>query len=100
FASLSADDVIERLDAATIANAHVNDMAGVWAHPQLEARQRWSEVGSPAGQLPALLPPGRNSAFAPRMDPIPALGQHTDALLAELGYGADDIQRLHEQGAV
>lgn len=100
FASLSADDVIERLDAATIANAHVNDMAGVWAHPQLEARQRWSEVGSPAGQLPALLPPGRNSAFAPRMDPIPALGQHTDALLTELGYGADDIQRLHEQGAV
>ena len=100
FASLSADDVIERLDAATIANAHVNDMAGVWGHPQLKARQRWSEVGSPAGQLPALLPPGRNSAFAPRMDPIPALGQHTDALLAELGYGADDIQRLHEQGAV
>lgn len=100
FASLSADDVIERLDAATIANAHVNDMAGVWAHPQLKARQRWSEVGSPAGQLPALLPPGRNSAFGPRMDPIPALGQHTDALLTELGYGADDIQRLHEQGAV
>ncbi|UPQ84328.1 CoA transferase [Pseudomonas knackmussii] len=100
FASLSADDVIERLDAATIANAHVNDMAGVWGHPQLKARQRWSEVGSPAGQLPALLPPGRNSAFAPRMDPIPALGQHTDALLTELGYGADDIQRLHEQGAV
>lgn len=100
FASLSADDVIERLDAASIANAHVNDMAGVWAHPQLKSRQRWSEVGSPAGQLPALLPPGRNSAFAPRMDPIPALGQHTDALLTELGYGADDIQRLHEQGAV
>ncbi|WP_222911498.1 CaiB/BaiF CoA transferase family protein [Pseudomonas sp. DNDY-54] len=100
FASLSADDVIERLDAATIANAHVNDMAGVWGHPQLKTRQRWSEVGSPAGQLPALLPPGRNSAFAPRMDPIPALGQHTDALLTELGYGAADIQRLHEQGAV
>ena len=92
--------MIARLDAAPIANAHVNDMAGVWAHPQLEARQRWSEVDSPAGRLPALLPPGRNSAFAPRMDPIPALGQHTDSLLAELGYAPGDIQRLHEQGAV
>jgi itaconate CoA-transferase len=100
FSSLTAEQVIERLEAASIANAHVNDMAGVWAHPQLEARQRWSEVDSPSGRLPALLPPGRNVAFTPRMDPIPALGQHTDALLTELGYGPDDIQRLHEQGAV
>jgi itaconate CoA-transferase len=100
FSQLSAEQVIERLDAAPIANAHVNDMAGVWEHPQLKARQRWSEVGSPAGQLPALLPPGRNSAFAPRMDPIPALGQHTDALLAELGYAPEEIYRLHKQGAV
>ncbi len=100
FSRLSAEEVIARLDAAPIANAHVNDMAGVWAHPQLKARQRWSEVDSPAGRLPALLPPGRNSAFAPRMDPIPALGQHTDSLLAELGYAPGDIQRLHEQGAV
>jgi itaconate CoA-transferase len=100
FSRLSADEVIARLDAAPIANAHVNDMAGVWAHPQLQARQRWSEVDSPSGKLPALLPPGRNEAFTPRMDPIPALGQHTDALLSELGYAPGDIQRLHEQGAV
>lgn len=100
FSSLTAEQVIERLEVASIANAHVNDMAGVWAHPQLQARQRWSEVDSPSGRLPALLPPGRNAAFAPRMDPIPALGQHTDALLAELGYAPADIQRLHEQGAV
>jgi len=100
FGKLTADEVITRLDAAPIANAHVNDMAGVWAHPQLKARQRWSEVGSPAGELPALLPPGRNSAFSPRMDPIPALGQHTDALLGELRYAQGDIRRLHEQGAV
>ncbi|WP_217477116.1 CaiB/BaiF CoA transferase family protein [Stutzerimonas stutzeri] len=97
FAELSAEQVIERLDAAPIANAHVNDMAGVWAHPQLKARQRWSQVGSPAGELPALLPPGSNSAFAPRMDPIPALGEHTEQVLAELGYSPDEIQRL--QGA-
>ena len=97
---MSADEVIARLDAASIANAHVNDMAGVWAHPQLKARDRWREVDSPAGKLPALLPPGRNLAFEPRMDPVPHLGEHTDSLLNELGYGATDIQRLHQQGAV
>ena len=100
FSRMSTAQVIERLELAQIANAQVNDMAGVWAHPQLEARQRWRQVDSPSGSLPALLPPGRNSAFEPRMDAIPALGQHTDALLAELGYGAGDIQRLHQQGAV
>ncbi|CAD5110556.1 CaiB/BaiF CoA transferase family protein [Zestomonas carbonaria] len=100
FSRMSAGQVIERLELAQIANAQVNDMAGVWAHPQLKARQRWSEVGSPAGPLPALLPPGRNTAFEPRMDPVPDLGQHTDSLLAELGYAPTDIQRLHEQGTV
>ncbi|MCO5785827.1 CoA transferase [Pseudomonas sp. G11-1] len=100
FGKLTADEVIARLDAAPIANAHVNDMAGVWAHPQLKARQRWSEVGSPAGSLPALLPPGRNAAFEPRMDAVPSLGEHTDSLLAELGYAAADIAQLRQQGAV
>ncbi|TLX59483.1 CoA transferase [Stutzerimonas nosocomialis] len=100
FAGLSAEEVIARLDSAPIANAHVNDMAGVWAHPQLKARQRWSEVGSPAGPLPALLPPGRNAAFEPRMDPVPALGEHSSRLLAELGYAEGDIERLREQGVI
>ena len=100
FSRMSTAQVIERLELAQIANAQVNDMAGVWAHPQLEARQRWRQVDSPSGSLPALLPPGRNNAFEPRMDAIPALGQHTDTLLAELGYAAGDIQRLHQQGAV
>ncbi|MBV7564897.1 CaiB/BaiF CoA-transferase family protein [Pseudomonas sp. sia0905] len=100
FASLSAEQVIERLEQAQIANAHVNDMAGVWAHPQLKARDRWRQVDSPAGSLPALLPPGSNSAFAPRMDPVPALGEHTDALLAELGYGEAHIAGLKVSGAV
>ena len=100
FAALSSDEVIARLDAAPIANAHVNDMASVWAHPQLKARQRWVEVDSPAGTLPALLPPGRNAAFEPRMDAVPGLGEHTDSLLAELGYAAGDIQHLRQQGAV
>ena len=100
FAGLSAEQVIERLEAAQIANAHVNDMAGVWAHPQLQARDCWREVDSPSGPLPALLPPGRNNAFAPRMDPVPALGQHTESLLAELGFAEGDIRQLREAGAV
>ena len=74
-------------------------MHEVWEHPQLAARSRWCEVGSPAGPLPAMLPPGRGSDST-RMDPIPALGEHTDAILAELGYGAADIASLREAGAV
>jgi itaconate CoA-transferase len=100
FATLTLAQVIERLEAAQIANASVNDMAGVWAHPQLRARQRWRDIGSPKGTLPALLPPGGSDAFTPRMDPVPDVGQHTDAVLTALGYGADDIARLRAEKAV
>ncbi|MBS0469143.1 MAG: CoA transferase [Proteobacteria bacterium] len=95
FASLSAAQVVERLEAAGIANARVNDMADLWAHPQLQARQRWSEVDSPVGRIPALLPPGVNSAFDYRMDAVPAVGQHNSAILAELGWSAEQIAALH-----
>ena len=81
FAKLTTAEVCERLDQAPIANARMNDMEGLWAHPQLAARQRWQTVGSPAGDIPALLPPGKNSAFTYRMDPIPQLGEHTGAIL-------------------
>ena len=100
FSALTADQVIERLEAAQIANARVNDMHDVWAHPQLKARQRWTEVATPAGPIPALLPPGTTPVFAPRMDAVPALGQHTEAILRELGWSAEAIGRLREQGAV
>jgi len=85
FSSLTAEQVVERLDSAQIANANMNSMADLWAHPQLKARERWTSVGSPAGDLPALLPPGKQSSFDYRMDAIPKVGEHTQAILAELG---------------
>ncbi|OBY89818.1 CoA-transferase [Pseudomonas sp. AU11447] len=100
FSALGTEQVVERLEQAQIANAHVNDMRGLWQHPQLAARDRWREIDSPAGRLPALLPPVNSNAYAPRMDAVPALGEQTDDLLRELGYTPGDIQRLHEQGAV
>jgi itaconate CoA-transferase len=91
FAGLSTVEVEGRLDRAQIANGRMNDMAGLWAHPQLKARDRWRSVGSPAGHIPALLPPGRNNSFEYRMDRVPAVGEHTDAILRELGLSPEDL---------
>ncbi|MBD8475039.1 CoA transferase [Pseudomonas sp. CFBP 8770] len=100
FAQLSVEQVLARLEAAQIANAQVNDMAGVWRHPQLAARQRWREVDSPSGKLPALLPPASSTAFVPRMDAVPALGQHTAGILEELGYSADQQAQMSASGVI
>ena len=85
FSHMTTPHVEQRLDDAQIANARMNDMAGLWGHPQLKARDRWRNVQSPAGEIPALLPPGRNSSFDYRMDAIPGIGEHTEAILRELG---------------
>ncbi|WP_454766907.1 CaiB/BaiF CoA transferase family protein [Cupriavidus campinensis] len=97
FSHLTAEQVVQRLEDAKIANASVNTMADVWRHPQLAARGRWRTVGSPVGDIPALLPPGLTDA---RMDPIPAVGQHTDAILAEIGCSAAQVAQLHADGVV
>jgi len=100
FTGMSTSEVTRKLDEAQIANARMNGMAELWAHPQLKARERWRQVGSPVGDIPALLPPGRVSSFEYRMDPVPAVGQHTHAILRELGQGDDDIAALQETGAI
>ncbi|HEX2539468.1 MAG TPA: CaiB/BaiF CoA-transferase family protein [Caldimonas sp.] len=100
FAGLDTAQVLARLDHAQIANARVNTMAEVWSHAQLQARGRWAEVQTPAGPVPALLPPGVADASEACMGAVPALGQHTDALLAELGLDAAAIARLRVQQAV
>jgi crotonobetainyl-CoA:carnitine CoA-transferase CaiB-like acyl-CoA transferase len=100
FAPLTAAQAIERIEDAQIANAQVNDMHAVWAHPQLRARDRWRDVETAAGTIPALLPPGSWADGPPRMDAVPALGQHTDSILAALGYKADAIDALRAAQAI
>jgi itaconate CoA-transferase len=96
-AQLDAAQLVALLDEAQIANAQVNGMAEVWAHPQLKARGRWTTVATPAGTVPALLPPGMTEA---RMDAIPALGQHSEPVLAELGYDAARIAQFRRDGVI
>jgi itaconate CoA-transferase len=86
FSRLTGAEVRARLDAAQIANADVNTMHDVWGHPQLAARNRWTRVHSPAGELPALKPPAVNDQFDYRLDPIPGVGEHNAAILRELGF--------------
>jgi len=100
FARMKAEEVVSKLDAADIANARINTPQEVWDHPQLKARNRWREVGSPAGPLPVLLPPVTMPEFEARLDPIPAIGEHTDCVLADIGYSAADIAELRKTAAV
>jgi len=83
--TISADDAIDRLEAAGIANARLRDLAGLVGHEQLAARNRWREVDSPVGPIKALVPPATLDGDEPVMGPIPALGQHSEQILAELG---------------
>jgi itaconate CoA-transferase len=94
FSKLSTAQVVARLEAADIANARLNSLQEFWNHPQLAARGRWTKVGSPAGELDALKPPANISGSEPRMDAIPAVGQHSRAILAELGFSEAEIERL------
>ncbi|MCA8315292.1 CoA transferase [Burkholderia multivorans] len=100
FADLTAQDVIARLDEAQIANAAVNQVGDLWTHPQLHARGRFRTVGSPAGELQVLLPPATIDSFDVRMDPVPALGEHSAAILRELGRSDADIEQLRADGVI
>jgi crotonobetainyl-CoA:carnitine CoA-transferase CaiB-like acyl-CoA transferase len=99
FSHLSGEELVRRLDAAQIANARVNDMREVWEHPQLRARARWVDVDTPAGRIAAPVPPGISGREA-RMGPVPALGEHTNAILAELGFTAEKISGLRAAKAI
>jgi crotonobetainyl-CoA:carnitine CoA-transferase CaiB-like acyl-CoA transferase len=100
FASLTAEEVVRRLEAAQIANARMNTVAEFIAHPQLAARQKWTQVDSPAGALRALVPPFGFDDAEPRMDPIPALGGHTELILRELGIDTATIASWRRAGII
>jgi crotonobetainyl-CoA:carnitine CoA-transferase CaiB-like acyl-CoA transferase len=100
FGAHPSSEMLARLDRAGIATARLNGVADFAAHPQLEARHRWREVGSPVGPLAALAPPGLPDDVEPRMDPVPALGEHTDRVLAELGFDAAAIAAWRDAGAI
>lgn len=100
FKALTAEQVIARLDAAGIANARINTPEEVWNHPQLKERGRWREMGSPVGPLPTLLPPATLDGFEARTDPVPALGEHTDRILGDIGYSAAEIAEFRATAAV
>jgi itaconate CoA-transferase len=96
FSGMTGDEVVARLDEAKIGNSSMNDMQHVWNHKQLAARNRWTEVDTPVGKVKAMMPPGVPESFEPRMDAIPDIGEHTDAILAELGYSGEQISKLHD----
>lgn len=100
FSVLKKEEVIARLEASGIAYSEMREMEEVWDHPQFAARGRWREVGSPAGPLPALAPPANLEGIEARMDPIPALGEHTESILRELKYGDGDIARMKSEGVL
>ena len=100
FLALTSEQVIARLDAAQIANARLNTVAEFCTHPQLEARNRWREVDSPVGLLRSLRPPVTMEAVEPAMGKIPSVGEHTEAILHELGNGPQAVARLRQAGAI
>lgn len=98
--SLSSDEIMKRLDTAEIANAQVNTMHDFWGHKQLLARNRWREISTPVGRVPALIPPGSWDAGEPRMDRVPALGEDTSSILKSLGVTLNELEELRKSGFI
>ena len=98
--TLTATELATRLETASIAHARMNSMTEYLRHPQLVERDRWTDIGSPAGLLRAMLPPVRVEGTTPALGPVPSVGQHTDAILAELGVGRDTIALWRDEGVI
>ncbi|CAL9652287.1 Acetyl-CoA:oxalate CoA-transferase [Streptomyces sp. enrichment culture] len=100
FARSDAEELLADLEAIGIACAGVNDVAAFLDHPVLAARDRWREVGVPGATVQALLPPADLAGLPARMDPVPAVGEHTEAILTELGHSPGDIEALRADSVV
>ena len=100
FSTLTTEQLVEKLDAAGIANAHLNSPEEVWRHAQLQARDRWREMGSPKGKLPTLLPPATHDSFEAHIGAVPEIGEHTENILLELGFTEEEITELRLANAI
>ncbi len=100
FEQLSLEVVMERLEAANVATAHMNSVLEFAEHPQLTARNRWHSVESPVGPLPALCPPVQLEGMGVKMGSIPELGEHTLAILQQLGFAPDAVEELRVKGVI
>lgn len=100
FSDKTSEQVAALLDAAGIANGRLNDPIDVWNHPQFPARDRWREINTEAGPVRALLPPATFTDVEAAMGDVPAVGQHTDLVLGELGFTAQRIAAMRQAGAV
>jgi crotonobetainyl-CoA:carnitine CoA-transferase CaiB-like acyl-CoA transferase len=99
-ATLDLAEICARADAAGIGNAEFNRVTEVVDHPQLTARDRWQEVGSPVGPLASLLPPVITHAWSTPLGDVPGLGEHTAAILTDLGFTPEAQDELRRAGAV
>jgi crotonobetainyl-CoA:carnitine CoA-transferase CaiB-like acyl-CoA transferase len=100
FDRLTAEEVLDRLERAEIANARVGSVAEFVAHPQLHTRGRWRSIDSPAGPLEALVPPLQMSGVDPVMGAVPSLGEHSEPILEELGFDAGTVASWRRQGVI
>ena len=100
FGKLNVEEIIARLELAKIANARMNTVAQLAAHPQLAARQRWREVSTSVGPLRATLPPATIDGVEARFDAIPDIGANTDSIMEELGYSEDAVSAWREDGLI
>ncbi len=98
--SWTTEDLDRRLAEVGIPAAQINDMAALAEHPQLAERDRWREVGTERGPVQALLPPMTYRDVELQMGDVPALGEHTDRLLVELGLSPERVAQLHRDGVV
>jgi itaconate CoA-transferase len=98
FSEIGSDEVMSMLDSAGIANAGVNTVQEFLEHPVLTERGRWQDIGIPGSTVQAMLPPVNLAGVTARMDPVPDVGEHTEAILSTLGYSADEIVELREEG--
>jgi itaconate CoA-transferase len=100
FSTLTTEQLVEKLDAAGIANAHLSSPEEVWKHAQLQARGRWREMDSPKGKLPTLLPPATHDSFEAHIGAVPEIGEHTEGILREFGITEEEIAELRSVNAI